>query len=313
MLENYQNLLMAEKEKMREKENLRLELEAAALQLEKITINEQRFKRKLDKEKVDVDKLEGISIKGLFIALAGKKDEVLDREKQELLEAQLKWKEARSARRELELEYRTLQTRIDELGFPEDAYNRLLEQKQQFLVRNGYQEGERVLQISETIAELRADSKEIHEALEAGRHASKALAKAEDALDSAKNWGTLDMFGGGIISTAIKHSRVDEAGEEVHQAQRLLRKYSHELNDIGETFTLDVSISGGWSVADYFLDGLITDWFVQGKINDSANQVRSVKNETDRSLIKLEELSAEVDQKIKELESDKKSLLESIT
>ncbi len=307
---DFQEQLMNEKEKMREKQKLDNQLSVMTAQLQDLRETEARMKRRLEDEKIDVEKLEGVSLKGVFMSIAGKKEEVLDKERQEVLEAQLKWKEARTAREELEREHSRLSDRIQTLGYPEKEVDRLLEKKEKYLLDHGHRAGEELLDLSEAIGELRADAKEIQEALAAGWDASRALANAEESLHSAENWGTLDMFGGGMITTAIKHGRIDDASNEVHEAQRLLRKFSHELNDIGNSFAVDVSISGGWTVADYFFDGLITDWFIQGQIQDSLEQVSTVKRETDRTVAKLKELSGDVKRKIAELEESKRRLLE---
>ena len=43
----------------------------------------------------------------------------------------------------------------------------------------------------------RKDMREIQEAREAGARALNSLRKAQECLDGARNWGILDMFGGG--------------------------------------------------------------------------------------------------------------------
>ena len=51
--------------------------------------------------------------------------------------------------------------------------------------------------------------KEKREAINAGNRALRSLREAQDNLNSAKNWGIWDMFGGGFISTMAKHSKMD--------------------------------------------------------------------------------------------------------
>lgn len=53
--------------------------------------------------------------------------------------------------------------------------------------------------------------KEKREAIDAGRKAISSLETARDNLNSAKNWGLVDMFGGGFFTTMIKHSKIDQA------------------------------------------------------------------------------------------------------
>ena len=49
--------------------------------------------------------------------------------------------------------------------------------------------------------------KEKREAIEAGHRALNSLSTAKENLNSAKNWGLVDMFGGGFFSTMLKHSK----------------------------------------------------------------------------------------------------------
>ena len=42
--------------------------------------------------------------------------------------------------------------------------------------------------------------KEKREAIEAGRRALSSLRTAKENLNSAKNWGLVDMFGGGFFT-----------------------------------------------------------------------------------------------------------------
>ena len=49
--------------------------------------------------------------------------------------------------------------------------------------------------------------KEKREAMEAGNRALHSLREAQANLDSARNWGLWDMFGGGTITSLIKALR----------------------------------------------------------------------------------------------------------
>ena len=49
------------------------------------------------------------------------------------------------------------------------------------------------------------------EAMDAGERALSTLRCAQEKLNSASNWGILDMFGGGMFSTIMKRSKMDDA------------------------------------------------------------------------------------------------------
>ena len=68
--------------------------------------------------------------------------------------------------------------------------------------------------------------KEKREAIDAGYRAINSLKTARDNLNSAKNWGLLDMFGGGFFSTMLKHSKINQARQNMEQAKYDLRNFS---------------------------------------------------------------------------------------
>ena len=57
--------------------------------------------------------------------------------------------------------------------------------------------------------------KEKREAIEAGHRALNSLSTAKENLNSAKNWGLVDMFGGGFFSTMLKHSKMEQAKQNM--------------------------------------------------------------------------------------------------
>ena len=105
--------------------------------------------------------------------------------------------------------------------------------------------------------------KEKREAIEAGQRALSSLRTAKENLNSAKNWGLVDMFGGGFFSTMLKHSKMDQARQNMEQAKYDLRNFSRELNDVNMACNLNINTGDFLSFADYFFDGFVVDWMVQ--------------------------------------------------
>lgn len=81
------------------------------------------------------------------------------------------------------------------------------------------------------------------------------------------------MFGGGIISTMAKHSKMDRAKQNMEQARYDLRNFSRELNDVNIACHLDIETGDFLSFADWFFDGFVVDWMVQDRINQASRQV----------------------------------------
>jgi signal transduction protein with GAF and PtsI domain len=127
----------------------------------------------------------------------------------------------------------------------------------------------RLLQLSESLADARSDVRELDEAISAGNQVLDGLDHAIAALKSAGGWGMWDLLGGGIVATAVKHSRIDDARTSIHRVQELLWRFRRELGDVEADPDVGVDLSSFEAFADYFFDGLIVDWIVQSRIEHS--------------------------------------------
>ena len=116
-------------------------------------------------------------------------------------------------------------------------------------------------------------NKEIREAIRAGERALDSLKEANRQLNSAGNWGLVDIFGGNTISGLMKHMKVNNASRCVDDARRDLATFRDELGDIRDMENLNIDIDGFLTFADFFFDGFVADIFVQSKIRKGQQQV----------------------------------------
>ncbi len=130
---------------------------------------------------------------------------------------------------------------------------------------------------------------EIREAIDAADAALKHLGNAADMLDDAGRWGIVDMLGGGLITTLLKHRKISDAQDEIDEAKRALRIFVKELNDVDEATGLNVELGSGLQFADIFFDGVLADWIAQNKIDrakqqvaDAMRQVYAVRSQLER-------------------------------
>ena len=126
--------------------------------------------------------------------------------------------------------------------------------------------------------------KEKREAVEAGRRALESLRAAQRELDSAKNWGLVDMFGGGFFSSMIKRGKMNNAEQYMQQARYDLRSFSKELRDVDQVMDLHINTDDFLSFADWFFDGFAVDWMVQSRINQAKEQVEEAIYRVERIL-----------------------------
>ena len=130
---------------------------------------------------------------------------------------------------------------------------------------------------------------EIREAIDAADAALKHLGNATDMLDDAGRWGIVDMLGGGLITTLLKHRKISDAQDEIDEAKRALRIFVKELDDVDEATGLNVELGSGLQFADIFFDGVLADWIAQNKIDrakqqvaDAMRQVYAVRSQLER-------------------------------
>ena len=126
--------------------------------------------------------------------------------------------------------------------------------------------------------------KEIAEAITAGERALSSLAAAEKSLSSAKNWGIVDLLGGGMLTTFIKRSHMKDASAYLEEARENLRIFRSELSDVD---TLDDALldrSVFLSFADYFFDGFVADFLVQSRIQETRRKIAQTSSAIRRIL-----------------------------
>ncbi|HKU52881.1 MAG TPA: hypothetical protein VJQ25_10470, partial [Nitrospira sp.] len=77
-----------------------------------------------------------------------------------------------------------------------------------------------------------------------------------------------------------------------------------------EGFALEINIGEFESFADYFFDGLIMDWIVQSRIEDSLNQAKHAKERIVQTVKNLERLRATAESRYAELKGARDQLIE---
>ena len=129
------------------------------------------------------------------------------------------------------------------------------------------------------------------EAIDAGERALTSLRMAQEKLNSAGNWGLFDMFGGGLFSTMIKRSKMDDASKLMETAKSDLKRFQKELKDVNVPLDMRMEVGSFLSFADFFFDGFVADYLVQSKISDAKEQVSD-------AIIRVEQILNELKRKM---------------
>jgi DNA repair exonuclease SbcCD ATPase subunit len=298
------------KGKQRQKANWEQRVRDLTDELARRTHERDQWAEQLRKEQKDVDRLNSISFGALFYSLIGRKAEKLSEEEAELLQAKLKYEEAAAMVNDLEAELAELRRELAGVRFIDAEIEAVLGEKRKLIRETSPSLAAELQSLTDQEAEEQANLKELQEAASAGRSVLSALDRARERLESARSWGTYDMLGGGMIATAVKHSRIDDARSAIHAAQNSLRRFQTELRDVQRDVNVQIEIGGLLTFADYFFDGLITDWIVQGRINQSLNQVSDKRSQISRIVAELEALCRRTESKLHELQRRRSALIE---
>ena len=132
------------------------------------------------------------------------------------------------------------------------------------------------------------DIKEINEAINAANDALYHLNRARKSLNSAGNWGLVDIFGGDLISGLVKHSKMSNAEREIEEAKLSLQRFSKELRDVSGYSS--IHINDFLTFADFIFDGFLADIIVQSKISEA-------KRQCDKAIRQVSDIKKELQRK----------------
>lgn len=264
----------------------------------------------LREEQADVEKLEGRSLANYFFQVVGKLDEKLTKERQEAYAAKVKLDAAERELAAIEANMEEIYTRLAEIRRAQEQYDAAIARKHVDLRDSDTPEGEKIRRMEQQLAALRSYAQEIREAINAGSSARGTADQILRELDSAENWNTWDMFGGGgIITHVAKHGHLDSAQDLTEELQRKLRRFKTELADIQITADTQVNIDGFLRFADYFFDGLFADWAVGNRISESISSVSGTREKINATLRKLETMEENTRREIDRLKTELDSFI----
>ncbi|HWI66554.1 MAG TPA: hypothetical protein VNT75_32395 [Symbiobacteriaceae bacterium] len=269
----------------------------------------QKLQHLVNQEEADVKRLEGMSLTGLFYSVLGSRDEQLYKERQEALAAHLKYDEAVRQIEAIDRELANARAAWRDAQSSGDDYQSLLRRKEELMQRSPAGAAD-LLRFGEREQQLQWQSRELAEAYSAGRNADAALGQVEECLGSAQGWGTWDLLGGGLIATAMKHSRIDDARSHIHYAQQALYAFQRELKDISMVIHVDeINIGRFATFADFIFDGLITDWIVQSRINESMQNARRARGQVSHLMQIVSQKMRETQAELAQLQQQRQAFI----
>lgn len=152
------------------------------------------------------------------------------------------------------------------------------------------------------MAENEQRRRETEEAVRAGQEAEAAALDVINSLQSASDWGTLDLFTDSTLVNFMKYGKVDEAQYQMEQLRVALRRFSTELSDVGAV--IDVNTRDFLGFADFFFDGIIFDLAMNSRINNSLRSVDDTLQRIRGALGRLMRLKSDCEARSRSLEEE---------
>lgn len=259
----------------------------------------------MEKEQLDVEKMSQTSLKTLFYKCLGTHDKQVAKEKEEALAAVLKYESCKKSVDELTDKLSQLTNRHYEMSKVQDKLEALHEEKRRVMASLNMPEYAKIGQLEKEMSFIRREIKELKEAITPGNMAINTLNEAIELLDSAGDWGTWDLLGGGLIADMMKHDKIDKAKQAILNAQTYVQRLQVELQDVNMSLDGSIQITGGAVFADFFFDGLIADWYMQSKISQSRENVVATCGKI-RKIVST--LSTQLNHKEKDLEAKEREI-----
>ena len=236
-------------------------------------------------EDEDVQALEGRSLARYFYSLMGSLDERLDREREEAHAAAVKHDSVVRELADVDADIAETSSELKRLAGCEEKYEQAISHKAEALKGSGSPLAGKLAKLERELAEMELRRREATEAMRAGEEAREAAVDVIDDLESASNWGTIDLFSDSFLVNMAKHSNIDSAQCNIERLRIALRRFDTELEDIGAS--IDVNFGDFLGFADFFFDGLFVDMAVNSRIENALGNACDVLDRIDASLEKL--------------------------
>ncbi|CAM5203770.1 hypothetical protein UACE39S_01964 [Ureibacillus acetophenoni] len=310
-LQSEQEVIFLKQKKL---ERLKFQKENITNQINKIGREIQAYTNELNVLKEKLQHLDTFSFINLYRSWTGKKEELRVQKIDKAAAIEMKIIESERMQADLTNDLTNINNEL--LTYNESQLKNQLEivliKKENWLKENQPEKAIELQQLEEDKLNCKKLNIEIEEAREAGNNAITQLYNALDSLNSASDYSTWDtFFGGGLIATHLKHEKLDESQNQLHQAQIALQRFKNELLDIQEMSTrhLTVNTDGFVKFADYIFDDIFSAWSIHSKISSSKEHVSRVLSDVRNTILNLEKKKQRIDQKLSEINNKKNLIL----
>ncbi len=175
--------------------------------------------------------------------------------------------------------------------------------------------GPRAARLTDLVArseELAAAETALESAWQLGRRARRAVGRARDDLRDASRVGMVDIAGGAVLTTWVKHDHLRSARRQIASARKALMAFRRGVGACsGRVPALDSGgVGGSLAIGDFLLDCGVVDVVVQTRIDKIAESVDRAARYVAREMRRLRDRRQEVTDARAALDRERAALLE---
>lgn len=271
MLENINKNITEIEENLRKRQEFSNILEQKQQELGKEQTRRRKLGKALKKKERQIKRLQSPGVIGLIFR---RENTDLQEELRQYDVIKSEYEDCGNSIIDIEENINLYKEQIDNYHSLDSDYNDLIRERRDLILSKNDSTAHELKGYLDEISEKELSVRSVREGISACYRALPSLERAIRNMESARNWGVWDIMGGGFLSTAVKHSRIDKMKQEIKDVEREIKALNTILSYVNLPSDMDIQIGGFATFADYFFDGLIADLFVQGKIKDSLNKLR---------------------------------------
>ena len=264
----------------------------------------------IELEEMDVSLLESFSITNVFSKILVDQFQQLEIEKQEYLQAVLRYKDACKSVQLLQFEQKILKGKINKIPLLEETIKTLTQQRELEIIKNNEKYKEELFALNKEIDKAYKINREVYEAQIIGTQCKQLSKKILSLLTEAaelRNWG----YENNITEYSKEKSKVDKAVELFYELKIKLFQFEKELHDIFEQNKINLVSNIGQfdSFVDVYYNYLINDWVIRSRISSILSMISALHDEVTRMGNILVNVEHKLKHKIDSAELSKKELI----
>jgi len=312
MIEDLNIKISKVKDNLKRRQELEKILKQSDDELQKQLIRRKELNNILNKKEKEIHRLESQGINKLFYSIFKRKNYNINKERQEYDVIKSKYDDCTNSINKFQRQIVLYKEEISNYYLLDSDYDTLMKEKEDLILSRHDETACKLANYLERISDLQSNVRALRAAMLSASRVQSALEKVIEYLEDARHWGVWDVMGGGLLATAAKHSKIDKAKDQVQHAQRALKDLNSKLSYLSLSSDISIEIGSFATFSDYFFDGIISDWFVQGKILNSLDKAKGTYNRINSILSAVQSRFGDLSRELDCIKEEVKLLIEGV-